>query len=190
VDEVGRGCLFGPVCAAAVILPARHGIRGLNDSKQLSAAEREAFDAQIRARALAFAVAEASVGEIERLNIYQATRLAMTRAVQTLHPAADFLLTDAMKLNLDLPGKSLIRGDARSHSIAAASILAKVHRDQLMRGFDGQYPGFGLARNKGYGTPEHLAGLEQLGPTPLHRRTFLPVRQLGLFTTLLRGATA
>lgn len=177
--------MFGPVCAAAVILPPQHGIRGLHDSKELDAAEREALDAKIRAKASAFAIAEATVGEIERLNIYQASKLAMTRAVETLRPAPEFLLIDAMKLDLALPQTSLIKGDAICQSIAAASILAKVHRDALMRQFDEQFPGYGLANHKGYATPEHRAALTQLGPTPLHRRTFDPVRQLSLFDGLL-----
>ena len=181
MDEVGRGCLFGPVCAAAVILPVSHGIRGLHDSKELDAAAREALNEKIRSKALSYAIAQASVEEIERLNIYQASRLAMKRAVQGLAPAPEFLLIDAMRLDLDLPQRSIIRGDAVSHSIAAASIVAKVHRDALLVEWDRQYPEFGLARNKGYGTPEHLAALERHGPTALHRRTFEPVRQLKLF---------
>ena len=176
--------MFGPVCAAAVILPVAHGIRGLHDSKELDASVREALDGKIRAKALAYAVAQASVDEIERLNIYQASRLAMKRAVEALRPAADFLLIDAMRLDLDLPQRSIIRGDAVSHSIAAASIIAKVHRDALLVEWDREYPEFGLARNKGYGTPEHLAALERQGPTPLHRRTFEPVRQLKLFPSV------
>ena len=182
VDEVGRGCLFGPVCAGAVLLPAAHGIRGLHDSKELDAATRDELNLKIRAKAIAFAVAQASVEEIERLNIYQASRLAMARAVAALQPAADYLLIDAMRLDLAIPQRSIIRGDAVCHSIAAASIIAKVHRDALLVAWDCEYPGFGLARNKGYGTPEHLAALARCGPTPLHRRTFEPVRQMNLFT--------
>lgn len=188
MDEVGRGCLFGPVCAGAVILPVAHGIRGLHDSKELDAETRVALAVKIRQKALAFAVAEASVAEIERVNIYQASRLAMTRAVQALQPAADFLLIDAMRLDLEIPQRSIIRGDAVCHSIAAASIIAKVHRDALLVEWDREYPDFGLARNKGYGTPEHLAALERQGPTPLHRRTFEPIRQLNLFPAAFAAA--
>jgi ribonuclease HII len=166
------------VCAAAVILPPQHGIRGLHDSKELDAAQREELDAKIRAKAVAFAVAEASVDEIERINIYHASKLAMTRAVEALRPAPDFLLIDAMRLDLALLQKSIIKGDTVCHSIAAASIVAKVHRDRLMRRYDEQYPGYGLANHKGYATPEHRAALHQLGLTPLHRRTFDPIRQL------------
>jgi ribonuclease HII len=184
VDEVGRGCVFGPVCAAAVVLPPRHGIRGLHDSKELAAEVREALTHKIKAKAIAYAVAEASVSEIERLNIYQASRLAMTRAVAALRPAPEFLLIDAMKLDVGLPQHSIIKGDAQCQSIAAASILAKVHRDAMLVAWDEQYPAYGLARNKGYGTPEHLAALTQFGPTPLHRRTFAPVSQLSLFDRL------
>jgi len=173
------------VCAAAVILPARHGIRGLHDSKELDAATRQELDLQIRAKAIAFAVAEASVAEIERLNIYHASKLAMTRAVETLRPAPEFLLIDAMKLDLALPQHSIIKGDALCQSIAAASIVAKVHRDAMMAEWDEQFPAYGLARNKGYGTAEHRAALVRFGPSPLHRRTFDPVRQLGLFDQLL-----
>ena len=186
---MGRGCLFGPVCAGAVILPARHGIRGLHDSKELDGATREKLSLQIQAKAIAWAVAEASTREIERINIYQASRLAMRRAVATLSPAPEFLLIDAMKLDLALPQRSLIKGDAMCQSIAAASIVAKVHRDALLVAWDREYPEFGLARNKGYGTPEHLAALARFGPTPLHRRTFDPVRQLSLFD-MAAGAQA
>lgn len=183
VDEVGRGCLFGPVVAAAVILPEKHGLRGLNDSKQLDLEEREALAPRIQERAIAWAVAEASVEEIERINILEASRLAMKRAVESLEPAADYLLVDAVAVNVAIEQRELIKGDARCQSIAAASIVAKVYRDRLMQEFDARYPGYGIARHKGYGTPEHREALEQLGPTPLHRRTFLPVAQLSLFRT-------
>jgi len=181
VDEVGRGCLFGPVTAAAVILPVGHGIRGLNDSKLLEPEVRQALAEKIRSRALAWAVAEADVDEIERVNIYQASRLAMRRAVLQLAPQPDFLLVDALRIDVDLPQRGIIKGDMQCHSIAAASIVAKVHRDARMAAFDAEYPGYGLARNKGYGTPEHLQALTLLGPSALHRRTFEPVRQMNLF---------
>jgi ribonuclease HII len=177
VDEAGRGCLFGPVFAAAVILPAAHGIRGLNDSKQLTAARREELAGAIRSRAVAWAVAQAEPEEIDRINIYQASRLAMRRAVSQLAPPPDFVLVDAMRIDLDVAQLGLIKGDARVHSIAAASILAKVSRDACMREWDSIYPRYGLARHKGYGTAEHLAALQELGPTPQHRVTFEPVRR-------------
>lgn len=183
VDEVGRGCLFGPVVAAAVILPEKHGLRGLNDSKQLDAEEREALDPRIRARAISYAIGEASVAEIERINILQASRLAMKRAVEALRPSPDYLLVDAVAVEVGIEQRELIKGDARCQSIAAASILAKVYRDRMMAEYDARYPGYGIARHKGYGTPEHREALEQLGPTPEHRRTFLPVTQLSLFRT-------
>lgn len=175
--------------AAAVILPEKHGLRGLNDSKLLDREERERLDPLIRDRALSFAVAEASVDEIERINILQASRLAMKRAVERLHPKADYLLVDAVTVDLDLVQRPLIKGDARCQSIAAASILAKVYRDRLMAELDGQYPGYGIARHKGYATPEHRQALEQLGPTPQHRRTFLPVAQLNLFAATAGGGS-
>ncbi len=181
MDEVGRGCLFGPVVAAAVILPAQHGIRGLNDSKLLDAEERERLDVCIRARAIAWAIGRGEVTEIDQINILQASRLAMRRAVEALGKRPDLLLVDAVTVDLSIPQKALIKGDARSHSIAAASIVAKVFRDRLCQEWDGEFPAYGLGRNKGYGTPEHKAALERWGPTPLHRRTFAPVRQLELF---------
>lgn len=180
---MGRGCLFGPVVAAAVILPAAHRIRGLHDSKELSAEVRETLDIRIRAKALAWAIGSASVAEIERLNIYHASKLAMRRAVEALSPTPDYLLVDALALDLPIAQRAIIKGDAQCQSIAAASIVAKVHRDALMREFDAAYPGYGLSSNKGYGTPEHRDALDRLGATPLHRRTFLPVNQLSLFAS-------
>lgn len=177
VDEVGRGALFGPVVVAAVILDPARRIHGLNDSKKLTEERREELAVLIRERALGWKLAERQPDAIEAWNIYQATRLAMTEAVQCLEPAADYVLSDAMPLELAVPCKPLIKGDARSISIAAASILAKVHRDALLREWDRQFPGYGLARHKGYGTPFHLEQLERLGPTPLHRRSFRPVRE-------------
>lgn len=178
---MGRGCLFGPVVAAAVILPAAHGIRGLNDSKLLEAEERERLDGEIRGRAIAWAIGRGEVSEIDRINILQASRLAMRRAVEGLRLMPQMLLVDAITIDLAIPQKALIKGDARSHSIAAASIVAKVFRDRLLQDYDTQFPAYGLGRNKGYGTPEHKAALEQWGPTPLHRRSFAPVRQMALF---------
>ncbi len=177
VDEAGRGCLFGPVYAAAVILHPERPIPGLNDSKALSAERREALAVLIRDRASAYAVAVATAAEIDRINILQASRLAMRRAVEALSVPADFLLVDAATVDLPLPQRAIIRGDALSRSIAAASILAKTSRDALLRDLDLRYPGYGLASNKGYGAPEHLAGLDRLGPTPEHRMTYAPVRE-------------
>jgi ribonuclease HII len=178
VDEAGRGCLFGPVYAAAVILDPQKPIQGLNDSKQLDEETREALAPKIRNRAIAFAVASASAAEIDRINILQASRLAMKRAVEMLSVAADYLLVDATTIDLPLPQEALIKGDARCRSIAAASILAKTARDARLKELDVVYPGYGFASNKGYGAPDHLAGLVQLGPTPEHRKTFAPVRNL------------
>jgi ribonuclease HII len=153
----------------------------LHDSKQLDAATRQALDAVIRERATAVGIGQASVAEIESLNIYHASKLAMVRAIENLATRPDFLLIDALALDLPIAQQAIIKGDAQCQSIAAASIVAKVHRDNLMAALDGQYPGYGLANHKGYGTPEHRAALERLGATPLHRRTFLPVAQLSLF---------
>ena len=176
VDEAGRGCLFGPVYAAAVILDPAKPIDGLNDSKQLGAGTREALAILIRERAIAFAVATATAAEIDRINILQASRLAMRRAVEALAVPADYLLIDASTVDLPLPQQAIIHGDALSRSIAAASILAKTARDARLRELDIVYPGYDLASNKGYGAPAHLAGLERLGPTPEHRMTYAPVR--------------
>jgi len=176
VDEVGRGSLFGPVVAAAVILSPDNPIRGLNDSKLLEADRREVLAERIRERAVAWAVGAVDAATIDFLNIYQASRVAMRMAVSGLSPAPDFLLVDAVPIDLPLPQRSLIKGDARCHAIAAASIIAKVHRDQCMRVWDEIYPEYGLASHKGYSTPEHYKALEELGPTPLHRLSFEPVR--------------
>lgn len=176
VDEAGRGCLLGPVYAAAVILDVSRPIPGLNDSKQLTEEVREDLAPRIRERAVAYSIAWATAAEIDRINILQASRLAMRRAVEALAVVADFLLVDATTVDLPLPQKALIHGDAICRSIAAASILAKTARDAYLRELDMQYPGYGLATNKGYGVPEHLDGLTRLGVTPEHRRTFAPVR--------------
>jgi ribonuclease HII len=183
VDEVGRGCLFGPVVAAAVILPvktanlARHGLK---DSKQLTREQREHLDRKIRKVALAVAIAEVDAETIDRINIYQASRLAMLHAVQRLTVAPDHLLIDAMLLDLaelshPCAQTRLYYGDALSLSIAAASVVAKVHRDALMRELDLQHPQYGLASHKGYATAAHRKALREHGPCALHRRTFAPV---------------
>jgi len=176
VDEVGRGSLFGPVVAAAVILSAERPVRGLNDSKLLQAGRREVLAERIRERAVTWAVAAVDAATIDRINIYQASRMAMRLAVIRLNPAPDFLLVDAVPLDLALPQRPLIKGDARCHAIAAASIVAKVYRDACMRAWDQVFPEYGLAAHKGYSAPEHLRALERFGPTPLHRLSFEPVR--------------
>jgi ribonuclease HII len=175
VDEVGRGSLFGPVVAAAVILDRDYRIRGLRDSKLLLAERRELLAPRIREHAVAWAVAAVDAARIDQINIYHASRLAMREAVMRLQPAADHLLIDAMRLDCELPQKAIIHGDALSASIAAASILAKVERDRMMCEWDAVFPEYGLASHKGYSTPQHLAALSEYGPTPLHRQSFAPV---------------
>lgn len=174
-DEAGRGSLFGPVLAAAVILSAARPVKGLNDSKQLCASRREELEVEIKDAAISWAVAEVSAEEIDRINIYQASRAALRQAVLNLAPQPDFVFVDAMRLDLITPQLSLIHGDAICQSIAAASILAKVARDRLMVRLDQIYPGYHLARNKGYGTPAHFSALSQLGVTCQHRRSYAPV---------------
>lgn len=181
VDEVGRGALFGPVVAAAVILDPGRPIRGLNDSKQLDPERRQELARLIRERAAAFAVAAVDAARIDQMNIYQATRLAMRQAVEALDPAADFLLIDAMQLDTALPQRSLIKGDCRSVSIAAASIVAKVERDHWMLAWDEAFPCYQLASHKGYATPAHLEALTLHGPSPLHRRSFAFVAAVSRF---------
>ncbi|HLY17293.1 MAG TPA: ribonuclease HII [Bryobacteraceae bacterium] len=181
VDEVGRGALFGPVVAAAVILSPGRPVRGLNDSKQLQPERREVLAARIMERAVAWSVAAVDAAAIDWFNIYQASRMAMEMAVARLKPAPDFLLTDAMPLSLATPQRPLVKGDEQCHAIAAASIIAKVWRDARMRVWDEIFPQYGLANHKGYNTPEHARALEQYGPTPLHRLSFEPVRARSLF---------
>jgi ribonuclease HII len=179
VDEAGRGPLAGPVVAAAVILDTRRRIGGLRDSKVMTPKQREEVAAVIRERALCWAVGEASVEEIDQINILQATLLAMRRAVEALQPCAEYALIDGNQLPLlAIPARALVGGDASEPAISAASILAKTHRDALMRAFDATHPGYGFAEHVGYATPEHLASLRRLGPCVLHRRSFAPVREL------------
>ena len=192
VDEVGRGSLFGPVVAAAVILPAETRIRGLRDSKQLEREDRERLAGVVHQKAMAIAIAEVDAETIDRINIYQATRLAMTNAVFKLAFAPDHLLIDAMRLDLGsertCTQTSIIYGDSLSISIAAASVVAKVYRDRRMCELHEHYPQYGLASHKGYSTPEHLAALDRHGPSPLHRRSFRPVAQASLpWDTLYQG---
>jgi ribonuclease HII len=177
VDEAGRGSLFGPVVAGAVILNPRRRIVGLDDSKKLSPERRSELAERIEQHALAWATAEIDASRIDAWNIYQASRQAMIAAISQLRPGPDYLLLDAIELDLPIEQKSLIHGDARSISIAAASILAKVERDRRMAEFDLLYPQYGLAQHKGYGTPDHLEALRRFGPTPLHRFSYAPVRE-------------
>ena len=181
VDEVGRGALFGPVAAAAVVLCPSRPVHGLNDSKLLDPERRETLARLIQERAAAWAVAAVDAATIDSINIYQASRLAMRLAVSRLNPPPDFLLVDAVAIDLPLPQQSLIKGDARCHAIAAASIIAKVYRDACMRVWDEAFPQYGLASHKGYATREHLRALQEFGPTPLHRLSFEPVRARSLF---------
>ena len=181
VDEVGRGALFGPVVAAAVILSPARPVRGLNDSKLLEPERRQVLDERIRQRAVAWAIAAVDAATIDSINIYQASRRAMLMAVSGLSPAPDFLLVDAVPIDLQLPQRGLIKGDARCHAIAAASIIAKVYRDACMRVWDEVFPQYGLASHKGYSTPEHCKAIERYGVTPLHRLSFEPVRARCLF---------
>lgn len=175
VDEVGRGSLFGPVVAAAVVLDPCYRIRGLRDSKLLVPERRDVLAQRIREHCVAWAIAAVDAARIDQINIYHASRLAMQEAVSQLSPAADYLLIDAMRLHCDLPQQAIIHGDALSASIAAASILAKVHRDQMVSEWDPVFPVYGLRSNKGYSTPKHLAALREHGPSPLHRQSFAPV---------------
>ena len=183
-DEVGRGSLFGAVVAGAVILSPDAPIRGLNDSKQIDPERRDVLAERIRERAVAWAVAAVDAATIDRINIYQASRLAMKIAVEQLKPAADFVLVDAVPLDVPQPQQPLIKGDERCHAIAAASIIAKVYRDRMMCDWDRFYPEYGLRNHKGYLCPEHMAAIKQYGPTPLHRLSFEPVRRCALFSPL------
>ena len=182
IDEVGRGALFGPVVAAAVVLPEKVGIlarMGLKDSKQLTREERERLDRKIRSMALAVGVAAIDAETIDRINIYQATCLAMLSALQEIEQAGlapDHLILDAMRIDHPCPQTKLFYGDALCLSVAAASVVAKVYRDDLCREFAIRFPQYGLASHKGYATPEHQKALREHGPTTFHRRTFAPVR--------------
>ncbi len=181
LDEAGRGALFGPVFAAAVILDPDAPIRGLDDSKQLAPERREILAERIRERARAWSVAAADAFEIDRWNILEAARVAMRRSVEGLPAPCDCLLVDAVRLDVAVPQRALIHGDALCFSIAAASILAKVARDEALDRWDAVFPEYGFRQNKGYGTPDHLAALERLGPTTLHRFSFEPVRQMSRY---------
>ena len=187
VDEAGRGPLAGPVVVAAVILNPAHRINGLADSKVLTAERREVLDARIRERAIAFSVVAIEVGDIDRINIFHATMLGMSRALAALAPAPTFALIDGNQLPKELicPARAIVDGDAKEKAISAASILAKVARDRMMCELDVLHPGYGFAQHKGYSTPEHFEALQRLGPCSIHRRSFAPVRECGqqdLFT--------
>lgn len=175
VDEVGRGSLFGPVVAAACILDPSYRIRGLRDSKLLTREERERLYVKIREHSIAYAVAAVDAARIDQINIYWASRLAMKEAVERLTLCPDHLLIDAMRIDNPCSQTKIIHGDALSASIAAASILAKVERDAMVSKWDPIYPVYGLASNKGYSTPKHIAALREHGPSPLHRQSFAPV---------------
>lgn len=182
LDEVGRGCLAGAVVAAAVVFDSEDSVPdGVDDSKKIAKARREELSVLIKEKAVTWAVAEVEPIEVDRINILEATKVAMLSAVRKLDPAADFLLIDAVKLTAcPLPQKSIIKGDSASASIAAASIIAKVHRDGLMKELDSVYPQYGFAKHVGYGTPEHLEAIRVHGPCPHHRMTFRGVNQLEL----------
>ena len=179
VDEAGRGPLAGPVIAGAVILDPDKPIEGLRDSKRLSASRRDELFDQIRERALAWAVGRAEVEEIDRINILQATMLAMSRAVEALQPSADHALIDGNRCpDLSCTSRAIIKGDSKVPAISAASIMAKVTRDREMLDLDRRYPGYGLAQHKGYPSKAHIEALESLGVTPVHRRSYAPVRRI------------
>ena len=180
-DEAGRGALLGPLYAAAVILDPAKPIAGIDDSKKLTAARREGLAEEIHSKALAWQVVRVTAEEVDALNVYEASRQGMLRAIKALIPPPDFILTDAMPLrkageDFGIPHRAILHGDARSVSIAAASILAKVARDEHLVKLDAVFPHYGLARNKGYGTPDHLTALARFGPCPEHRKTYQPVK--------------
>ena len=178
VDEVGRGPLAGPVVAASVILPKACKIPGLNDSKKIPKSKHKEIYEAVLQNAIAIGIGVKDNQVIDQVNIYEATKLAMMEAIGQLDPQPQHLLIDAMKLDLPISQTSIIKGDANSLSIAAASIVAKVTRDQMMGEFDREYPGYDFAQNAGYGTAKHLAGLDKLGVTPIHRRSFEPIKSM------------
>lgn len=178
IDEVGRGPLAGPVVSAAVILPHNFNLIDVNDSKKLSASMREALYVEILATAVSVGISVINNQTIDEVNIYQASRIAMLEAVNSLDVKPQQLLIDAMTIDSDIPQESFIKGDSKSASIAAASIVAKVYRDHLMNFYNELYPGYDFNHNDGYGTKKHLAGLSKLGVTPIHRRTFEPIKSM------------
>lgn len=177
VDEVGRGPLAGPVVAACVILPKDFYLPGLTDSKKLSKEKRDEYNQIIREKAISYGIGMATTEEIDQINIYESTKLAMERAIRKLQEQPDYLLLDAMKLTINIPQTSLIKGDSKSISIAASSVIAKVTRDTYMEELANVYPEYGFNSNMGYGTKEHLQALSKYGITKEHRRTFAPVQQ-------------
>ena len=181
VDEVGRGPLAGPVVAAAVILPENCKIPGLNDSKKIPKSKHQAIYQAVLDQALSVGIGVKDNQVIDQVNIYEATKLAMLEAIQELDQQPQHLLIDAMKLDLPISQTSIIKGDANSLSIAAASIVAKVTRDQMMAAYDQEYPGYDFGQNAGYGTSKHLEGLEKYGVTPIHRRSFEPIKSMTNF---------
>ncbi|WP_434784212.1 ribonuclease HII [Macrococcus bovicus] len=178
IDEVGRGPLAGPVVACAVILEENHFYPGMTDSKKLSAKKRRSIEARLLSQVRDYAIGIATVEEIDAINIYEASKLAMRRAVESLEVKPTVLLIDAMTLNTGLIEEAIIKGDMRSVSISAASILAKEYRDRLMAEYDKLYPGYDFSQNAGYGTARHLAGIQERGITPIHRRTFEPIKSI------------
>ena len=178
VDEVGRGPLAGPVVAAAVILPKLCKIKGLNDSKKIPKSKHEAIYNQVMKEAVAVGIGIKDNYVIDDVNIYEATKLAMIEAIEKLNPQPEHLLIDAMNLDLPIEQTSIIKGDANSLSIAAASIVAKVTRDKMMADYEQEFPGFAFAKNAGYGTKEHLSGIDKFGVTPIHRRSFEPIKSI------------
>ncbi len=178
IDEVGRGPLAGPVVAAAVILPEDFMLLGIDDSKKITEANREIFFAQIMDQAVAVSIGTVSPEEIDRINIYEATKKAMLAAISGLHTKPEYLLIDAMKLETPYPYEAIIKGDAKSISIAAASIIAKVTRDRYMKELGQQYPQYGFANHMGYGTKEHLLAIDKHGITPYHRKSFAPIKDM------------
>ena len=178
VDEVGRGPLAGPVVAAAVILPKLCKIKGLNDSKKIPKSKHEAIYNQVMKEAVAVGIGMKDNYVIDDVNIYEATKLAMIEAIEKLNPQPEHLLIDAMNLDLPIEQTSIIKGDANSLSIAAASIVAKVTRDKMMADYEQEFPGYAFAKNAGYGTKEHLSGIDKFGVTPIHRRSFEPIKSI------------
>ncbi|EWM61841.1 ribonuclease HII [Streptococcus thermophilus] len=178
VDEVGRGPLAGPVVAAAVILPKLCKIKGLNDSKKIPKSKHEAIYNQVMKEAVAVGIGMKDNYVIDDVNIYEATKLAMIEAIEKLNPQPEHLLIDAMNLDSPIEQTSIIKGDANSLSIAAASIIAKVTRDKMMADYEQEFPGYAFAKNAGYGTKEHLSGIDKFGVTPIHRRSFEPIKSI------------
>ena len=178
VDEVGRGPLAGPVVAAVVILPKLCKIKGLNDSKKIPKSKHEAIYNQVMKEAVAVGIGIKDNYVIDDVNIYEATKLAMIEAIEKLNPQPEHLLIDAMNLDLPIEQTSIIKGDANSLSIAAASIAAKVTRDKMMADYEQEFPGYAFAKNAGYGTKEHLSGIDKFGVTPIHRRSFEPIKSI------------